>query len=187
MPAVVRASREFTITSRIFRTRNYPAALRRVTRYLERDPGDADLLQMRAMTNLRWATTRRPIATQWPHSLTEMSGTGRPSDRCIDRPTKTWPIPHLEDYVSANPNAARPAFLFAYHNLMLGNNEAARREFGHVAAIDPANEAARAAVVDWRAAASTGPSHSGTFADSLQDAATSSARNDRRRTGRGPG
>ena len=49
----------------------------------------------------------------------------------------------LEDYVSANPNAARTAFLFAYHNLMLGNNEAARREFGHVAAIDPANEAAR--------------------------------------------
>ena len=57
----------------------------------------------------------------------------------------------LEDYVGANPGSAEPAFLFAYHNLMIGNQEAAQREFGRVAAIDPANEAARRLATGERA------------------------------------
>jgi hypothetical protein len=139
-----RASREFAITSRIFRAGNYPVALRRVTRYLERDPGDADLLQMRAMTNFAlgdYAAAYRDAVTALADGDVWDWTTVRSLYRSADEYTTQYRA--LEDYVSANPNAARPAFLFAYHNLMLGNNEAARREFGHVAVIDPANEAAR--------------------------------------------
>jgi hypothetical protein len=139
-----RASREFAIASRIFRTRNYPAALRRVNRYLERDPGDPDLLQMRAMTNFAlsdYAAAYRDAVTAVADGDVWDWSTVRSLYRSADEYTAQYRA--LEDYVSANPNAARAAFLFAYHNLMLGNNAAARREFGHVAVIDPANEAAR--------------------------------------------
>jgi hypothetical protein len=138
-----RASRELAITSRIFRARNYPAALRRVNRYLERDPGDQDLLQMRSLTNFALGD----YAAAYGDALTALDGevwdwaTLRSLYRSADEYTVHYRA--LEDYVSANPNRAQAAFLFAYHNLMLGNNDAARREFGHVAAIDPANETAR--------------------------------------------
>ena len=39
----------------VFRARNYPAAFRRVSRYLERDPGDRDLLQLRSLANFSLA------------------------------------------------------------------------------------------------------------------------------------
>jgi hypothetical protein len=111
---------------------------------LERDPGDADLLQMRAMTNFAlgdYAAAYRDAMTAVADGDVWDWSTVRSLYRSADEYTSQYRA--LEDFASANPNAARPAFLFAYHNLMLGNNDAARREFGHVAAIDPANDTAR--------------------------------------------
>jgi hypothetical protein len=139
-----RAGREFTIASRLFRARNYAATLRRVSRYLQRDPGDRDLLQLRSLTNFSLA--------DYPAAYRDALAALADGDfwdwttlRSLYRSSGEYTAQYraLEDYVTSNPKAAEPAFLFAYHNLMLGNQEAARREFGHVAAIDPANEAAR--------------------------------------------
>jgi len=139
-----RASREFTLASRTFRARNYPVALRRVSRYLERDPGDRDLLQLRSLTNFslsNYSAAYRDALS----ALTEGNVWDWATLRSLYRSSGEYTAQYraLEDYVSSNPSSPEPAFLFAYHNLMLGNHEAARREFGRVAAIDPANETAR--------------------------------------------
>jgi hypothetical protein len=139
-----RSSREFASAARLFRARNYPVALRRVSRYLERDPGDRDLLQLRSLVNFSLsdypAAYRDAVAAlndgdvwDWP--------TLRSLYRSADEYTTQYRA--LEEFVASNPNSAEPAFLFAYHNLMLGNHDAARREFGRVAALDATNETAR--------------------------------------------
>lgn len=139
-----RASREFAIASRIYWTGNYPAALRRLNRFLARDPGNRDLVQLRSLTN--FSLPDYPAA--YHDALTAVNG-GDVWDwttlRSLYRSTGEYTDQYraLEDYVTAHPKAAEPRFLLGYHYLMLGHQEAARREFGHVAAIDPSNESAR--------------------------------------------
>ncbi len=147
-----RASREFSVASRVFATRNYAAVLRRVNRHLDRDPGDRDLLQLRSLTNFALAdypaAYRDALAAtadgevwDWP-TLSSLY-------RSADEYTPQYRA--LAGNVSANPNSTQSTFLLAYHNLMLGHFEAARREFARVAALDPSNETAR------RLAAGEGP------------------------------
>jgi hypothetical protein len=148
----VRASREFAIASRFFSTRNYPAALRRLNRYLDRDAGDQDLLQLRSLTNFMLADY--PAAYRDAFTATTRGDVW-------DWPTLSSLYPSVDEYsaqlhslgkhVSANPNSAQATFLLAYHNLMLGHHDVARREFARVATLDPSNEAAR------RLAAGEGP------------------------------
>jgi hypothetical protein len=140
----VHTSREFSFASRAFATRNYPAVLRRVDRFLERDPGDRDLLQLRSLTNFAQrdypaayrdalAVTANGDVWDWP---TLVSLYGSPEEY-------TAQYRALAEYVSANPNSSQSMFLYAYHNLMLGHRDAARRDFTRVAALDPSNETAR--------------------------------------------
>jgi hypothetical protein len=139
-----RGSREFAHLARLFHARNYPTVLRRLNRSLIRDPADRDLLQLRSLTELvlgdfhsasadalavlaqddvwDWATLRSLY-----HSADEYTAVYR----------------GLEDRVVASPNAAELRLLLAYHNLMLGNRDAARRHFERVLALDPSNDVAR--------------------------------------------
>jgi len=139
-----RTSREFASAARQFRTRNYPVALRRINRYLERDPGDRDLLQLRSLVNFSLAdypaANRDALAALNEGDVWDWS-TLRSLYRSADEYTTQYRA--LEEFVASNPNSVEPAFLFAYHNLILGNHDAARREFGRVAALDATNETAR--------------------------------------------
>jgi hypothetical protein len=140
----VRASREFAIASRTFSARNYSAALRRLNRYLERDGGDHELLQLRSLTNFMLNDYK--AAYRDALAVTAIGGVW-------DWPTLSSLYPSVDEYsaqfhalgkhVSANPSASQATFLLAYHNLMLGHSDVARREFARVAEIDPSNETAR--------------------------------------------
>jgi len=139
-----RSSREFASAARQFRSRNYPVALRRISRYLERDPRDRDLLQLRSLVNFSLsdypAAYRDALAALNEGDVWDWA-TLRSLYRSADEYTTQYRA--LEEFVASNPNAVEPAFLFAYHNLLRGNHEAARREFGRVAALDATNETAR--------------------------------------------
>jgi hypothetical protein len=148
----VRTSREFSFASRAFATRNYSAVLRRVDRFLERDPGDRDLLQLRSLANFALAdytaayrdalaATANGDVWDWP-TLFSLYGSA-------DEYTAQYRA--LAEHISANPRSSKSMFLYAYHNQMLGHREAARRDFARVAALDPANETAK------RLAAGEGP------------------------------
>jgi hypothetical protein len=152
----LRSSREFAIASRFFATRNYPAALRRLNWYLDRDAGDQDLLQLRSLTNFMLA--------DYPAAYRDaLSATSR--GEVWDWPTLSSFYPAVEEYsaqfhalgkaVAANPNSAQTTFLLAYHNLMLGHRDVARREFARVTELEPSNETAR------RLAAGQGPPQQG--------------------------
>jgi hypothetical protein len=139
-----RSSREFASAARLFRARNYPVTLRRISRYLERDPGDRDLLQMRSLVNFSLAdypaAYRDALAALNEGDVWDWS-TLRSLYRSADDYTTQYRA--LEEFVASNPKSVEPAFLFAYHNLILGNHDVARREFGRVAALDATNETAR--------------------------------------------
>jgi hypothetical protein len=140
----LRASREFAIASRTFSTRNYDAALRRLNRYLDRDGGDHELLQLRSLTHFMLADYK----ASYRDALAVTA-----SGDVWDWPTLSSLFPSVDEYsaqfhalgkhVSANPNSAQATFLLAYHNLMLGHSEVARREFARVAELDSSNETAR--------------------------------------------
>lgn len=143
-PGAWRASREFAISARIFATRNYPAALERLNRFLDRDGGDHELMQLRSLTNFMLA--------DYPAAYRDALAATTSGD-VWDWPTLSSLYPSVDEYtaqfhalgkyVSANPNSAQATFLLAYHNLMLGYQDVARREFGRVAALDRSNETAR--------------------------------------------
>jgi hypothetical protein len=150
----IRSSRDFASAARQFRARNYPVTLRRINRYLERDPGDRDLLQLRSLVNFALAdypaAYRDALAALNEGEVWDWS-TLRSLYRSAGEYTTHYRA--LEEFVAANPNSTTAAFLFAYHNLMLGNHDVASREFGRVAALDASNETAR------RLAKGEGPPH----------------------------
>jgi hypothetical protein len=143
-----RGSREFAHDSRLFHARNYPLVLRRLDRALARDPGDRDLLQLRSLTHLVQGDFKSAYADAmlvlvqddvWDWS------TLRSLYHSADEYTSMYRA--LEDRVIANPNALDLRVLLAYHNLVLGHRDAARRHFERVLALDPSNEVARRMVV----------------------------------------
>jgi hypothetical protein len=148
----LRASREFAIASRTFATRNYTGALRRLNRYLDRNRGDRELLQLRSLTNFMLAD----YSAAYRDALAATS-----TGEVWDWPALSSLYPAIDEYtaqfhalgkqVSASPNSAQATFLLAYHNLMLGHRDVAQREFARVAELDPSNETAR------RLAAGEGP------------------------------
>ena len=153
----LRASREFAIASRTFSTRNYDAALRRLNRYLDRNRGDRELLQLRSLTNFMLAD----YSAAYRDALAATS-----TGDVWDWPTLSSLFPSVDEYsaqfhalgkhVSANPNSAQATFLLAYHNLMLGHTEVARREFARVAELDSSNETARRLAAGQRASSTRG-------------------------------
>jgi hypothetical protein len=147
-----RASREFTIASRIFTARNYPLTLRRLNRFLDRDAGDRDLVQLRSLTNFALGDYRAAYRDALT-AVTDGDVWDWANVRSLYRSAGEYTAQYraLEDYIAAHANSSEAVFLFAYHNQMLGNHEAARREFARAASIDPNNEAAR------RLAAGEGP------------------------------
>jgi hypothetical protein len=143
-----RGTREFAHASRLFHARNLPLVLRRLDRALIREPGDRDLLQLRSLTHLTLGDYKSAYADAivalaqddvWDWS------TLRSLYHSADEYTANYRA--LEDRVTANPNAAELRILLAYHNLMLGHRDAARRHFERVLALDPSNEVARRFVV----------------------------------------
>jgi hypothetical protein len=139
-----RGSREFAHDSRLFHARNYSLVLRRLDRALVRDPGDRDLLQLRSLTQLVLGDFKSASADAllvlvqddvWDWS------TLRSLYHSADEYTSMYRA--LEDRVVAKPNAIDLRVLLAYHNLVLGHRDAARRHFERVLAIDPGNEVAR--------------------------------------------
>jgi hypothetical protein len=152
----LRASREFAIASRTFSSRNYSGTLRRLNRYLERDGSDHELLQLRSLTNFMLADYKAAS-----RDALAVTATGN----VWDWPTLSSFYSSVEEYsaqfhalgkhVSANSSSAPATFLLAYHNLMLGHTDVARREFARAAELDPSNETAR------RLAAGQGPPPAG--------------------------
>jgi hypothetical protein len=143
-----RGAREFAHDSRLFHARNYPLVLRRLDRALVREAGDRDLLQLRSLTHLALSDYKSAYADAllvlaqddvWDWS------TLRSLYHSADEYTAVYRA--LEDRVTATPNAADLRILLAYHNLMLGHRDAARRHFERVLAIDPSNDIARRFVV----------------------------------------
>jgi hypothetical protein len=143
-----RGTREFAHASRLFHARNLPLVLRRLDRALIREPGDRDLLQLRSLTHLTLGDYKSAYADAivalaqddvWDWS------TLRSLYHSADEYTANYRA--LEDRVTANPNAAELRMLLAYHNLMLGHRDAARRHFERVLALDPSNDVARRFVV----------------------------------------
>ena len=139
-----RGTREFAHASRLFHARNFPLVLRRLDRALLREPGDRDLLQLRSLTHLTLGDYKSAYADAivvlaqddvWDWS------TLRSLYHSADEYTASYRA--LEDRVMANPNAIDLRVLLAYHNLMLGHRDAARRHFERVLALDPSNEIAR--------------------------------------------
>jgi hypothetical protein len=139
-----RGTREFAHASRLFHARNFPLVLRRLDRALLREPGDRDLLQLRSLTHLTLGDYKSAYADAivvlaqddvWDWS------TLRSLYHSADEYTASYRA--LEDRVMATPNAAELRILLAYHNLMLGHRDAARRHFERVLALDPSNEIAR--------------------------------------------
>jgi tetratricopeptide (TPR) repeat protein len=113
-------------------------------RALLREPGDRDLLQLRSLTHLTLGDYKSAYADAivvlaqddvWDWS------TLRSLYHSADEYTASYRA--LEDRVMANPNAIDLRVLLAYHNLMLGHRDAARRHFERVLALDPSNEIAR--------------------------------------------
>jgi len=139
-----RAAREFRISGHLFRSRNYPAVSRHVVRALQRHPGDRNLLQLRSLVS--FALADYPTAYRdaldvlvqddvWDwETLRTLYHSGQ---------EYTAQYRALENRALANPKAADLWFLLAYHNLMLGNHEAARRQFERVASLDAGNAEAR--------------------------------------------
>jgi hypothetical protein len=143
-----RGSREFAHASRLFHARNFPLVLRRLDRALVREPGDRDLLQLRSLTHLALSDYKSAYADAllvlaqddvWDWS------TLRSLYHSADEYTAVYRA--LEDRVTASPNAVDLRVLLAYHNLMLGHRDAARRHFERVLALDPSNDVARRFVV----------------------------------------
>jgi hypothetical protein len=139
-----RSSREFAHDSRLFHARNYALVLRRVTRALSRDPEDRDLLQLRSLTQLALGDFKAASADAMVVLAQDDVwdwATLRSLYHAADEYTSLYRS--LEDRVIASPNAVNLRVLLAYHNLMLGHQDAARRHFERVAALDPSNEVAR--------------------------------------------
>jgi hypothetical protein len=139
-----RGAREFAHDSRLFHARNYPLVLRRLDRALGRETEDRDLLQLRSLTHLVQGDFKSASADAtlvlaqddvWDWS------TLRSLYHAADEYTAMYRA--LEDRVVANPNAIDLRILLAYHNLMLGHRDAARRHFERVLSLDPSNEVAR--------------------------------------------
>ncbi len=139
-----RSSREFAHDSRLFHARNYSLVLRRVSRALARDPEDRDLLQLRSLTQLALGDFKAAAADAMLVLAQDEVwdwATLRSLYRSADEYTSLYRS--LEDRVIAKPNAVDLRVLLAYHNMMLGHQDAARRHFERVAALDPSNEIAR--------------------------------------------
>jgi hypothetical protein len=139
-----RGSREFAHVSRLFHARNYPLVLRRLNRSLARDPGDRDLLQLRSLTYLvqgDFHSAYTDVVTVLAQDDVWDWSTLRSLFHAGDEYTALYRS--LEDRVLANPNAIELRMLLAYHNLVLGHRDAARRHFERVAALDPSNDVAR--------------------------------------------
>jgi hypothetical protein len=139
-----RADREFTHDSKLFRARNYPLVLRRIDRALVREPNDRDLIQLRSLTELAIGDFK----AAFDDAMTVLAqedvwswSTLRSLYHSADEYTALYR--KLEDRVIADPNALQLRVLLAYHNLMLGHRDAARRHFEKVLALDPSNEVAR--------------------------------------------
>ena len=139
-----RGSREYAHVSRLFHARNYPLVLRRLNRSLTRDPGDRDLLQLRSLTYLAqgdFHSAYTDVFTVLAQDDVWDWSTLRSLFHSGDEYTALYRS--LEDRVLANPNAMELRMLLAYHNLVLGHRDAARRHFERVVALDPANDVAR--------------------------------------------
>jgi hypothetical protein len=111
---------------------------------LDRDAGDQDLLQLRSLTNFMLA--------DYPAAYRDaLTATSRGD--VWDWPTLSSLYPSVDEYaaqfhalgkyVAASPNSTQATFLLAYHNMMLGHRDVARREFARVAELEPSNETAR--------------------------------------------
>jgi hypothetical protein len=139
-----RGSREFAHISRLFHARNYPLVMRRLSRSLARDPGDRDLLQLRSLTYLvqgDFHSAYTDVVTVLAQDDVWDWSTLRSLFHAGDEYTALYRS--LEDRVLANPNAIELRMLLAYHNLVLGHRDAARRHFERVVALDPSNDLAR--------------------------------------------
>jgi hypothetical protein len=135
-----RASHEFRVASHIFRARNYAVAARHVNRGLERAAGDPDLLQLRSLVS--FALSDYPAAARDAGAaLAENQFWDWSTLRSMYRTAADYTTQYraLETQAVANPNAPELWLLLAYHNLVLGNRDTARRQFARVAALDPAN------------------------------------------------
>jgi tetratricopeptide (TPR) repeat protein len=117
-------------------------------RALIREPGDRDLLQLRSLTHLALgdykSASADAIVVLAQDDVWDWS-TLRSLYHSADEYTAVYRA--LEDRVTANPNAIDLRVLLAYHNLMLGHRDAARRHFERVLGLDPSNEVARRFVV----------------------------------------
>jgi hypothetical protein len=139
-----RGSREFAHASRLFHARNYPAVLRRLNRAMVRESGDRDLLQLRSLTQLAlgdFHAAYTDAATVLAQDDVWDWSTLRSLYHSADEYTSVYR--GIEDRVVADPNAIELRVLLAYHNLMLGHRDAARRHFERVLALDPSNDVAR--------------------------------------------
>lgn len=139
-----RAAREFRISGHLFRARNYAATLRHLGRALPRYPGDRNLLQLRSLVS--FALADYPAAYRDAIDvLVQDDVWDWETLRTLYHSGEEYTAQYraLESRALANPNAADLWFLLAYHNLMLGNHEAARRQFERVAALDGGNTLAR--------------------------------------------
>ncbi len=115
-----------------------------MNRALSRDPEDRDLLQLRSLTQLALGDFKAASADAMLVLAQDEVwdwATLRSLYHSADEYTSLYRS--LEDRVIAKPNAADLRVLLAYHNLMLGHQDAARRHFERVAALDPSNEVAR--------------------------------------------
>jgi tetratricopeptide (TPR) repeat protein len=118
--------------------------LRRIDRALVREPNDRDLIQLRSLTELAIGDFK----AAFDDAMTVLAqedvwswSTLRSLYHSADEYTALYR--KLEDRVIADPNALQLRVLLAYHNLMLGHRDAARRHFEKVLALDPSNEVAR--------------------------------------------
>jgi hypothetical protein len=139
-----RADREFTHDSKLFHARNYPLVLKRLDRALGREPDDRDLIQLRSLTELALGDFKAAFSDAMT-VLAQDDVWGWSTLRSLFHSADEYTALYrkLEDRVIADPNAIQLRVLLAYHNLMLGHRDAARRHFEKVLALDPSNEVAR--------------------------------------------
>jgi hypothetical protein len=157
-----RFPREFRSAARAFRAHNPTAALFRINRALQARAGDRDLLQLRSLVFFALADDHA-AARDAMVVLADGDVWDWPTVRSLYRSGEEYSaqLRALEKRAGAEPKAADRRLLAAYHYLMLGHTDAAKRQFERAAAIDPQNEVARRLARELQAARRNPPPAAG--------------------------
>jgi tetratricopeptide (TPR) repeat protein len=136
--AVDTASQEFAAARDAFKAADYGTALQRTDAALKSLPNDVDLHQFRALTLMAMGRYAESAAALY---AVLNAGPGWNWATLIgfyaNADTFTNQLRALEQYISANSNAASARFVLAYLYLTMGSNDAAVRELRDVVRLQP--------------------------------------------------